>query len=260
MGNILDIIVENKKREVEAKSRFDAGKIEQMASRCLTSRHSMKKSLCEAPYGIIAEFKRRSPSKGEIHPLADVRSVVPGYASAGAAACSILTDTRFFGGAITDLCMARELVSIPLLRKDFVVNDYQVYEAACYGADAILLIAAVLSKSQIEQYTALAHSLGMEVLFEVHDYKDIEKFTPDIDMVGVNNRNLTTFHTNPALSADMARILPDNVVKVAESGLTSIEEVRDLQNAGYTGFLIGESFMKHDDPAKAFADFLDYDK
>lgn len=170
--------------------------------------------------------------------------------------CSVLTDTRFFGGAITDLATARSRVSIPLLRKDFTVSEYQIDEAAVYGTDAILLIASVLSRNEIEAFTRHAHSLGLEVLLEFHSRAELDKYTPEADMVGINNRNLTTFDTDPGLSLAMAELLPQDAVKVAKSGLSSLDEVLRLREAGYRGFLIGESFMKHNDPAAALRNFL----
>lgn len=255
MGNILDTIVAYKRREVEAAIRTYGLHVE--------NRHpervhvDMKQSLLKSPTGIIAEFKRRSPSKGDIHPMADVAQVVPGYEKRGASACSILTDTPFFGGATTDLMVARPLVGLPILRKDFVVHKRQIEEAAAIGADAVLLIAAILSADEIADFTDFAHSLGLQVLFEVHNERELAKFYDGVDMVGVNNRDLTTFHTDVDLSSKVVEKLPERVLKVAESGLTSISEVQKLRQAGYQGFLIGETFMKHADPAEALQLFLE---
>lgn len=218
---------------------------------------SMKTALLQSPTGIIAEFKRRSPSKGEIHPKAMVCDIVPGYEQAGAAACSVLTDTPYFGGALADLAVASSLVTMPLLRKDFTISEYQIAQARIYGASAILLIAAVLTADEMQRFTDYAHSLGLEVLVEVHNAAELDKLPDGADMVGVNNRDLTTFRTDPALSLHIASILPDKVVKVAESGLTSMDEVRRLRDAGYRGFLIGETFMRHDNPADALKRFID---
>lgn len=256
MSNILDMIVDNKRREVEAKRAIDGDMMHRMARQRTPRGVSMSKSLADSPTGIIAEFKRRSPSRGEIHPQADPSVVIPGYEAAGCAACSVLTDTRFFGGAVTDLITARGRVSIPLLRKDFTVSEYQIDEAAVCGADAILLIASVLSRDEIEAFTRHAHSLGLEVLLEIHSRDELDKYTPEADMTGINNRNLTTFDTDPQLSLAMAELLPQDAVKVAESGLTSLDEVLRLRDAGYRGFLIGESFMRHKAPAAALRKFL----
>ncbi|MDE6394238.1 MAG: indole-3-glycerol phosphate synthase TrpC [Duncaniella sp.] len=251
MVNILQQIVDNKRREVGA-----------MAAQCdyycagREKVHSMSCALASSDTGIIAEFKRRSPSKGEIHPAAMVSEVVPAYAAAGATACSILTDTPYFGGALTDLAVARSLTDMPLLRKEFIVSEFQIHEAAHFGADTVLLIASALTRGEIERFTDCAHSVGLEVLLELHSMDELEKFCPDVEMVGVNNRNLSTFHTDPALSLKVARELPDDVVKVAESGLTSMHEVRRLRDAGYRGFLIGETFMRDTRPGDALARFL----
>ncbi len=254
MANILDQIVDNKRREVAAEMALVGG--------IPTAFHaplppSMKTALLQSPTGIIAEFKRRSPSKGEIHPKAMVCNIVPGYEQAGAAACSVLTDTPYFGGALTDLAVASSLVTMPLLRKDFTISEYQIAQARIYGASAILLIAAVLTADEMQRFTDYAHSLGLEVLVEVHNAAELDKLPDGADMVGVNNRDLTTFRTDPALSLHIASILPDKVVKVAESGLTSMDEVRRLRDAGYRGFLIGETFMRHDSPADALKQFID---
>ena len=253
MSNILQHITDNKRREVEA-LMLTARLPEEVDPRRSTL--SMSRTLAGSPTGIIAEFKRRSPSKGEIHPMAMVDKVIPAYTEAGASACSILTDTPYFGGALTDLAMARSLTNIPLLRKDFIVSRYQIREATLYGADAILLIASALDRNEIEQFTDYAHSLNLEVLLELHSIDEMNKFYPDVDMVGVNNRDLTTFHTDPALSLTIANELPDNIVKIAESGLTSMREVNRLRDAGYRGFLIGETFMRHHNPGLALHNFL----
>lgn len=253
MVNILQQIVDNKRREVEAMARYPLLAIPQRPD---ASSRSMSRALAESPTGIIAEFKRRSPSKGDIHPMAMVNEVIPAYTRAGASACSILTDTPYFGGALTDLTAARTLTDIPLLRKDFIVSEFQIHEAAIYGADAILLIASALNRDEIERFTACAHSLKLEVLLELHSADEMSRFCPEVDMVGINNRNLSTFHTDPTLSLTLARELPGNVVKVAESGLTSMEEVRRLRDAGYRGFLIGETFMRHTDPGQALTQFI----
>ncbi|MFG6390965.1 MAG: indole-3-glycerol phosphate synthase TrpC [Candidatus Amulumruptor sp.] len=254
MANILDQIVDNKRREVAAEIAR-AGGLPTIARTPLPP--SMKTALLQSPTGIIAEFKRRSPSKGEIHPKAMVCDIVPGYEQAGAAACSVLTDTPYFGGALADLAVASSLVTMPLLRKDFTISEYQIAQARIYGASAILLIAAVLTADEMQRFTDYAHSLGLEVLVEVHNAAELDKLPDGADMVGVNNRDLTTFRTDPALSLHIASILPDKVVKVAESGLTSMDEVRRLRDAGYRGFLIGETFMRHDNPADALKRFID---
>lgn len=253
MGNILDKIIECKRREIAALPQYSGSKADLSVSHKVVS---MKQALIGSPTGIIAEFKRRSPSKGEIHPMAQVGEIVSSYEEAGAAACSVLTDTAFFGGALTDLAVARHSCSLPLLRKDFIVSRRQIADARACGADAVLLIAAALSRSEVEDFTGYAHSLGLEVLFEIHNAAELDRFIPAVDMVGVNNRDLTTFVTDPMLSAQVAAALPENVVKVAESGLTSIDEVRRLRDAGYSGFLIGEIFMKTPCPGETLKNFI----
>lgn len=254
MPNILDKIIANKRREIEATCRLLG---EEVAITTDRSTVSMKQALIASPTGIIAEFKRRSPSKGEIHPLALVNEVVPAYENAGASACSVLTDTVYFGGALTDLANARSVSSLPLLRKDFIVSRRQIAEARAYGADAILLIAAALEANEIEDFTEYAHSLELEVLFEIHNIAELDKYYPGVDMVGVNNRDLTTFATDPMLAEKVAGALPTDVVKIAESSLTSIDEVEQLRGAGFSGFLIGETFMRHERPGDALRRFLD---
>lgn len=252
-ADILKKIIDNKRREVEAaiSLRPSLPQVEWSASR-----HSMSKELAKSETGIIAEFKRRSPSRGDIHPGALVTDVLPAYQRNGATACSILTDTPFFGGALTDLMTARSVSSLPLLRKDFIISDYQIHEAAVSGADAILLIAAALTAEEISHFTQSAHRYGLEVLLELHSMDELTSFCPCVDMVGVNNRNLKTFATDPELSLKLAAELPSDIVKVAESGLTSMDQVKRLRDAGYRGFLIGESFMKHSSPGEALHNFL----
>ena len=253
MANILDEIIANKRREIDAEIKRVGG-IPDISGSMMPP--SMKSALINSQTGIIAEFKRRSPSKGEIHPKAMVNDIIPGYEQAGAAACSVLTDTPYFGGPLTDLAVASSLVSMPLLRKDFSISEFQIAQARLYGASAVLLIAAVLSAEEMQRFTRYAHDCGLEVLVEVHNVAELDKLPTDADMVGVNNRDLTTFRTDPTLSLHIASLLPDNVVKVAESGLTSISEVNRLRDAGYRGFLIGETFMRHDHPADALRRFL----
>lgn len=254
MPNILDKIIANKRREVDAMCELFGEEVNVTTQRDTIS---LSRALLDSPTGIIAEFKRRSPSKGEIHPLALVNEIVPAYEEAGAAACSVLTDTVYFGGALPDLVNARSVSNLPLLRKDFVISRRQIAEARAWGADAVLLIAAALSAGEVEEFTRYAHSLDLEVLFEIHNARELEKYSPEVDMVGVNNRDLTTFVTDPMLSEIVAHELPADVVKVAESGLTSISEVERLREAGFSGFLIGETFMKHDNPGEALRKFFE---
>ena len=201
--------------------------------------------------GIIAEFKRRSPSKGIINGRAEVSATTAGYAAAGAAVLSVLTDEPFFGGTPADLRAARVACPItPILRKDFMVSDYQLYEARAMGADLVLLIASCLTPGEVQRLGQLAHELGLEVLLEVHDEAELTGHLCDaVDLVGVNNRNLATFDTDVDTSARLAALIPKRFVKVAESGLEHARTIRQLRGAGYQGFLIGETFMKTTDPA-----------
>ena len=257
MANILDIIVANKRREVASKAALGAyDRVLVEAEKCSRPTISMSRALASSDTGIIAEFKRRSPSKGEIHAMALAAEVISGYAANGASACSVLTDTPFFGGSLADLAIARSSVSIPLLRKEFVVDARQIFEARCYGADAILLIASVLTFDEICKFIDIAHGLGMETLLELHNMAELDKLSPETDMVGVNNRNLSNFVTDTDTSLKLIQALPADIVKVAESGLTSIAEVERLRGEGYRGFLIGERFMKHENPANALKEFL----
>lgn len=224
---------------------------------------SMRTSLAASPSGIIAEFKRRSPSKGWLHPGANVADVLPAYEQGGAAACSILTDGNYFGGSLGDLQKARRLASLPLLRKDFIIDTYQLYQARVMGADAILLIAAALSTEQCRVLAETAHSLQLEVLLEVHSEAELEYLNPHIDMLGVNNRNLGTFHTDMENSYRMIRKIQEQAATlstspllIAESGIADPETVSSLREAGFRGFLIGETFMKTEQPGSTLSAFI----
>jgi indole-3-glycerol phosphate synthase len=206
--------------------------------------------------GIITEFKRMSPSKGIINSEADVREVTQGYAYAGASGLSILTDKRFFGGSTNDIMLSRELNSIPILRKDFIIDRFQILESKAAGADAILLIAAALDRNQIFELATISHSLGMEVVLEVHSPDELEMVNEHVNIIGVNNRDLKTFGVNVNISAEMADKIPEQFLKISESGISSSLTVKYLREAGYNGFLIGEFFMSKENPASAFADFV----
>lgn len=205
-----------------------------------------------ADHGIIAEFKRRSPSKGDIRANAKVSDIIPGYVSAGAAAISVLTDRQFFGGSNEDLEQARGLVQVPLLRKDFIIDEYQIFEARAIGADAILLIAASLRQEELKAFTACAHAIGLEVLLEVHDREELEiGLEAGADLIGVNNRDLRTFRTDLGTSRALIRHIPAGIAAIAESGIRSPEAISELSSIGYSGFLIGQHFMEQADPAEA---------
>ena len=248
---ILDKILNTKLAEVEERKRmFPVRQVERMPffSRVPLS---MSKSLINGRSGIIAEFKRKSPSKGFINEYADVSEIVAAYAEAGASACSVLTDFSYFGGTLADLTRARETVSLPLLRKDFIVDAYQLFEAKGAGADAVLLIAAALPFKKVQEFTVIAHDLGLEVLLEIHGEEELEYLSCGADIVGVNNRNLATFITDTSVSFGLAEKIPVNRVKISESGLYSAEIMTDLKKVGYHGFLIGDWFMREKLPGEA---------
>ncbi len=255
--NILDQIIAHKRQEVaERKAATPVGQLEQMPF-FTRPRTSFQRALGARPPGIVAEFKRQSPSKGVINGDALSSEVGPAYEMAGAAALSILTDHQFFGGRAEDLLAARPLVAVPLLRKDFVVDEFQILEARAWGADVILLIAANLSPAEVRQLGQFAHSLGLEVLLEVHDLPELQNsLNPYVDVVGVNNRNLKNFEVSLAVSLGLADQIPANFAKISESGLSRAEDVAQLWAAGYRGFLVGENFMKTADPGLACRQFI----
>ncbi|MDE5968432.1 MAG: indole-3-glycerol phosphate synthase TrpC [Muribaculaceae bacterium] len=255
--NILKTIAEAKRAEVNAMKALVAEReLEERAGQAERRNNSIKDSILSTPGGIIAEFKRRSPSKGEILPMANPE-IVGEYARAGAAASSVLTDTRFFGGSLADLAIARKVApQLPLLRKDFTVDPYQIYQARIAGADAILLIAAILSAHEIAEFTEIAHRFSLEVLLELHDPSEINKISFDVDLIGVNNRDLRNFATNLEASVNLASQLPPEAVKIAESGITSPDDIVRLRQAGFNGFLIGEAFMSTPNPAQTLKQFI----
>lgn len=252
---ILDKIIADKRAEVEAAkqliSLFDLQSSPYYHRECL----SLKKRLMEAP-GIIAEFKRKSPSKGWIHEDADVVEITSGYSDSGAAGISILTDSKYFGGVQQELTAARPHVKCPILRKDFMIDEYQLYEAKSIGADVILLIAAALSPDECRRLAIKAKELGLEVLLEIHNREELAHVCDEVDMVGVNNRNLKTFEVSTAISLELATQIPDRFIKISESGLSDVATVIELQKAGYQGFLMGENFMKTKDPSQALRSFI----
>jgi indole-3-glycerol phosphate synthase len=216
-------------------------------------RRSLKK---KGSTGIIAEHKRKSPSLGWIREGSDVVEVVTGYAQAGAACLSVLTDEPFFGGTMFDLRAARRAVQIPILRKDFMIDEYQIYEAKANGADVILLIAECLSKKEVKNLAECAKNVGLEVLLEMHDAEGLDKICDAVTCVGINNRNLKTFDVSLQTSIDLSKMIPDSFVKVAESGISKPESIALLRGYGFEGFLIGEAFMKTTNPSLAIADFI----
>lgn len=205
--------------------------------------------------GIIAEFKRKSPSKGWINQTADVESTIRGYGSFGASAVSVLTDEFFFGGSLVDLSRARKMAGIPVLRKDFIIDEYQLFEAKAYGADVVLLIAACLKKDELKQLARIAQNLGLNVLMEVHMEEELESINDYIDVVGINNRNLKTFEVDLENSIRLAKQIP-SICKISESGIDSLFTMEKLRDEGFDGFLIGEKFMREKVPGLAFKKFI----
>lgn len=255
--NILDQIVADKQNEVQFKK--EKSPVSKLTQSSLFERKSFSLShnLKNSKSGIIAEFKRKSPSKSEINMNSSVSQVTLGYQEAGVSGISILTDEIHFGGHLEDLISARNGVEIPILRKEFIIDEYQIIEAKSAGADCILLIAAILTRLQIRQFSLLAKSLDLEVLLEVHNEKELnENLLPSIDMIGVNNRNLKTFEVDVRTSKDVSALIPNEFVKISESGISSIETVKELMQYGFKGFLIGENFMKNVNPGESAKKFI----
>lgn len=242
---ILDKIIADKKKEVNYKKSVIP--LQQLQNSVLFDRnvYSLSKNLKNSNSGIIAEHKRRSPSKSVINQSLNCFDVVQAYQKAGVCGISVLTDGKYFGGSLDDLLVARANCQLPLLRKDFVVDAYQIYEAKAFGADVVLLIASVLTKQELKTLSNLAKELGLEVLLEVHNQEELEKSVSlKVDLIGVNNRNLKTFEVDINHSKILAKLIPDTFVKVSESGISNAGAIKELRPFGYKGFLIGENFMK----------------
>jgi indole-3-glycerol phosphate synthase len=256
--DILEEILLNKAKEIADRKELYPLKLLEKSIYFSSTCVSMKKYLLrEDKSGIIAEIKRKSPSKGVINPYVSIERTSIGYMQAGASALSILTDHRFFGGRSEDLIEARKFNFCPILRKDFIIDEYQVIESKSIGADAILLIAAALDPKKLGELCTLAHSLGMEVLMEVHSEDELTaNLSAGADLVGVNNRNLKTFELSVETSRKLASLIPASIVKVSESGIDSPETIIDLKKHGYRGFLIGQTFMQNGRPEKAAMDFI----
>lgn len=254
--NILDTIVERKRTEVADRKQQKSLDVIKADAWYTRKTISLVEGLSRPnASGIIAEFKRKSPSKGIINDRLDPVEVTKAYQAAGASAVSILTDEYFFGGHDQDVLRARQLLDIPILRKEFIIDEYQVHEAKALGADLILLIAACLSKEEVVRFSTLARSLGLEVLLELHDEDELEHVCETVDLVGINNRSLKTFDVNIARSLRMAGQLPKDKLKVAESGIDDPDQVKLFRENGYSAFLIGENFMKTNDPGMALNEF-----
>lgn len=255
--NILDKIVAHKRLEVQAQK-------EKVSTKMLeTSPYVQRQPLTVKNYfrnsntsGIIAEIKRQSPSKGIINGNANPTEIAKGYQDAGVSAISVLTDNHFFGGSNNDLKLARQSATIPILRKDFIIDEYQILEARAIGADMILLIAAVLEPKRLFQLAKFAKSLGLSILMEVHNLEELERsLCPELDLVGVNNRDLTRFVVDINTSLHLLPHIPNDFVKISESGISKPETIITLREAGFDGFLIGECFMKTKNPVEAVHEF-----
>lgn len=258
MKNILEEIIAFKHKEVAERKELYPTKLLEQSIYFETKPVSMKEYILrEDKSGIIAEIKRKSPSKGMINEFVDVEQTSIGYMQAGASAISVLTDTKFFGSKNEDLMTARKYNFCPILRKDFMIDEYQIIEAKSIGADTILLIAAAISPELTYKLAKFAKSLGLETLLEVHSIEEFNThFNNNIDMVGVNNRNLSTFEVSIENSKNIASIIPDNIIKISESGIDNPENIIELKQHGFNGFLIGETFMKTGNPNEACRQFI----
>jgi len=254
--HILEKIVAHKRKEVAVRKELTS--IKSMEDRMIFKRMrpSLSQNIKSDPLGIISEFKRRSPSKPEINLNAKVVDVVPYYDQAGVSGISILTDTLFFGGSDEDVQDGFSLVRTPILRKEFIIDEYQIIESKSIGASAILLITEILDKEQCKNFAALANSIGLEVVMEIHSEAQLEKFNEHVQVIGVNNRDLTKFVVDPQHSVRLYDSLPKDVCKISESGIHNPETISMLLDCGYDGFLIGERFMKTEDPGLACRNFM----
>lgn len=256
MMNILETIMAKKKIEVEERKRSKTiSELEKMGF-FKNETFSFKEFLIRKDKtGIIAEFKRKSPSKGIINNCSFTADVTKDYVKHGASAVSVLTDEKFFGGSLSDLMEAR-INDIPILRKDFIIDEYQIIESKSYGADIILLIAACLSKEEVKRFSNFAKRIGLNVLLEIHNENELEHICDDVDVVGINNRDLRSFKVDLNHSIELCKKIPSDKIKISESGIDEAKTIHFLKQNGFSGFLIGEKFMKETNPGKAFADFI----
>ena len=254
---ILDKIIHDKKIEIKTLSDIvpvsDLEKQKDFTKKCKSLKESIKKSKS----GIICEFKRKSPSNGNINYTYNISDVIKGYEKAGAVGVSILTNKKYFDGSISDINDVKTSIEIPILRKEFVISEYQIIEAKSIGSDSILLIASILSKEQIKNYSSLAKSLGLEVLLEIHSIDELNEVSKyDIDIIGVNNRNLDTLEIDIKNSIEIFKKIPGEFIKISESGISKVESIVKLNKVGYDGFLIGENFMKSSKPEESAYNFI----
>ncbi len=254
--NILQTIIEHKKLEIAERKLIVSQALlmqtKHFNRKCFSLIESLSK---EGSTGIIAEFKRKSPSKGFINEHANVVDVTRGYTQAGAVCLSVLTDSDFFGGSTADLVVAR-VNNIPILRKDFIIDNYQIAEAKAMGADVILLIASCLTPKEVQSLAKYAVSIGLEVLLELHDESELAHICDETILVGINNRNLKDFKVDINASLRMAKLISNDKIKIAESGISKVSMIHTFKSAGFKGFLIGEMFMKEANPALAFNNFV----
>ena len=254
--NILDTIIAKKKIEVDNNKRNK--NISELEKEILFKKgtKSFKDFLLRKDKtGIIAEYKRKSPSKGIINDVSSVEDVTADYAKYGASAISVLTDEEFFGGTIKHLLKATA-VDIPVLRKDFIIDEYQLIESKAYGADVILLIAACLSKKEVKSLATIAKDIGLNVLLEIHNEAELEHICDEVDVTGINNRDLKTFKVDLNHSIELCRKIPADMIKISESGIDDVKTILYLKENGFSGFLMGEKFMKEKNPGNAFSDFV----
>jgi indole-3-glycerol phosphate synthase len=254
---ILDNIIADKKIEIEAKSKIvSISDLEKQKDFTKKSR-SLKESLKKSMSGIICEFKRKSPSNEKINYKSNVSKVINGYERAGAVGVSILTNKKYFDGSISDINEVKNSIDIPILRKEFIISEYQIVESKSIGADAILLIASILDKEEIKNYSSLAKDLGLEVLLEIHSINELNKISnTDVDIIGVNNRNLDTLDIDIENSVRIFEKIPSEFVKISESGISKVDSIIKLIKVGYDGFLIGENFMKTSKPEESAYNFI----
>jgi indole-3-glycerol phosphate synthase len=254
---ILDLIVSDLYAELKFKKQLIP--ISQLEHSVLFERtsYSLSERIRNSSSGIITEHKRRSPSKPNINLNTSIHEVAQGYEKAGASGMSVLTNTKYFGGSLDDLTLARATTQLPLLRKEFIIDEYQILEAKAYGADAILLIAACLSRNEIKSFSETAQKLGLEVLLEVHNQEELDKaIMPSLNLIGVNNRNLKTFQVSLETSKQLVDQIPNEFVKISESGISDISAVKELKKVGFDGFLMGEHFMKTENPGLSAQQFI----
>ena len=252
--NILETIIAAKRKEVERSKSFTSIGMLMDGPFFKNKTSSLRKSLVESKTGIIAEFKRQSPSKGIINAQATVEEVTKGYTEFGAAGLSVLTDKEYFGGGIEDL-LAATINDCPILRKEFIIDEYQLYESKAFGAEVILLIAACLSKKEVKELAGVARQIGLEVLLEIHTHAELDHLCDEVDLVGINNRNLKSFTVDIQRSVELGKNIPSDKIKISESGIDDVETIKMLRGEGFSGFLMGEKFMKEKDPVHAFKIF-----